>query len=495
VRSILIARRPSPIRAILVAGAAPALATATAVAVPVPGEGLVASTALLMMSVVVASILGGGWAGVGAACASFLALNFFFTSPRGTLRVSAAEDVVALLVFLTVAAVVGALVARALDERDRAARRERERRVLTELGSRLVGGEPLPLALEGLARSVVDLFGLARCTIEVRRPDGIRRAEAGEPVPSGTEGRSDERRPPADVIDLSAGPLELGTLTVIERPGERRLDHDDRRLLRAIAGQTALALERARLDAEVREALLESEANRLRAALFASVTHDLRTPLASITASATSLLNDDAAHSPDQRRELLLTIAEESQRLDRVVGNIIDLARIRSGTLVLDRQLMPLEEIVDAVLARLRPVLEGFRVRTVMRPDLPMVFVDPIQLDQVLTNLLENAARFSPPSGEILVSATAWRSQAVIRVSDRGPGIPPEERERVFEEFRTGGEGDRPGLGLSIARAIIQAHGGRTWIEPSPGGGATVAFEVPLHLEPSQAGGRSEEPG
>ena len=492
-RTTLIARRPSPVRAIVVAGAGPAIATAAALAIP--GEGLVSSTALLMVAVVVASILGGGWAGIGAAGASFLALNFFFTPPRGTFRVSDAEDLVALLVFLTVAAVVGALVARALEERDRATRRESERRVLTELGGRLSGGEPLPRALDGLARSMVDLFDLARCTIEVRQPDGVRRAVAGDAEPSDAARGNDEEPQRVSVIDLSVGTLRLGTLTVVERSGGRRLDSEDRRLLAAIAGQAGLALERARLDAEVRDALLESEANRLRAALFASVTHDLRTPLASITASATSLLEDDAAHSPDQRRELLLTVAEESQRLDRVVGNIIDLARIRSGTLVLDRQVMPLEEIVDAVLARLRPALAGFRVRTVLRRDLPMVFVDPIQLDQVLTNLLENAARFSPPGGEILVSATAWRSRAVVRVSDRGPGIPPEERERVFEEFRTGGEGDRPGLGLSIARAIIQAHGGRTWIEPSPGGGATVAFEVPLHLEPSPAGGRSEEPG
>jgi two-component system sensor histidine kinase KdpD len=281
---------------------------------------------------------------------------------------------------------------------------------------------------------------------------------------------------------------------VVERPGERRLDQEDRRLLRAIAGQAALALERARLDAQVRDALLESEANRLRAALFASVTHDLRTPLASITAAVTSLLEDEAAHSLDQRRELLVTVSEEAERLDRVVGNIIDLARIRSGTLSLDRQLVPLDEIVDAVLARLRPALGAFRVRTVIRADMPMLSVDPIQLDQVLTNLLENAARFSPPGGEILVSATAWLSRAEVRVSDRGPGIPPEERERVFEEFRGGDGGGGVGLGLSIARAIVQAHGGRMWIEPSPGGGATVAFELPVDHGPSQAGRGSEGP-
>jgi two-component system, OmpR family, sensor histidine kinase KdpD len=483
--SALAPRRVSAGRIALVVVSVPAIATAAALAVP--GEGPLAATALLMMAVVVASIVGGWVAGVGAAVVAFLALNFFFTVPRRTFRVGEAQDLIALLVFLSVALVVGALVARALRERDRAARRERERRVLTELGSRMVGGEPLPHALEGLARSVVDLFGLARCTIEVRQPDGIRRAEAGDPELLERDGRSDGARPPAAVIGLSAGATELGTLTVVERPGGRRLDDEDRRLLRAIAGQAALAVERARLDAEVRDALLESEANRLRAALFASVTHDLRTPLASITAAATSLLEDEAAHSADQRRELLATVAEEAERLDRVVGNIIDLARIRSGTLSLERQLVPLDEVVDAVLARLRPVLGSFRVRTIIRPDLPMLSVDPIQLDQVLTNLLENAARYSPPGGEILVSATRWRSRAVVRVSDRGPGIPPEERERVFDEFLSGDDGGRVGLGLSIARAVVQAHGGRMWIEPSPGGGATVAFELPLDREPSPA--------
>jgi two-component system, OmpR family, sensor histidine kinase KdpD len=472
-------RTPSLVRVAVLALAVPALAAGVAHAFP--GAEALTAAVLLLMGVVVASTIGGVRAGFGAAVCSFLLLNFFFTTPRGTLRVAHLEDGVALAVFLAVAALVGALVARAVDERDRASRRESERAALTEIGSRLAVGEPLPRALQGMAQAVVELFDLAGCAIEIQDSDGVRRAEAGDIARL-------EGGPAIETIELRAGAVRLGSMLVREHATGRHLTAEDRRLLRAIAGQAVLAIERSRLDAEVRGALLASEANRLRAAIFASVSHDLRTPLASITAATSSLLEDEAVHSVEQRHELLATIAEEAERLNRVVGNIIDLARIRSGTLTLDLQLVPLDEIIHAVLARLRPLLDAFTVRTVMRPDLPMVAVDPVQVDQVLSNLLENAARYSPPGGEIVVSAGAWQSRLIVRVIDRGPGIPVEDRERVFEEFRRGGSGRGVGLGLSIARAIVQAHGGRIWIESSPGGGATLAFELPLDPQAPMAG-------
>ena len=187
-----------------------------------------------------------------------------------------------------------------------------------------------------------------------------------------------------------------------------------------------------------------------------------------------------------QERELLTTVLEETDRLNRLVGNIMDLAKIRAGALAPQRELLALDEIVNAVLARMRTDLGGVTARTVIRPDVPEISADPVQLDQVLTNLIENAARHSREGGEIQVTAAVFGSGVQIRVVDHGPGIPAKERTKVFEPFYRGeGPPDRPGsgLGLPIARAIVIAHGGRIWIEGAPGGGAAVVFELPIAEE------------
>ena len=236
----------------------------------------------------------------------------------------------------------------------------------------------------------------------------------------------------------------------------------------------------------VRRAQLDAETNQLRAALFSSVTHDLRTPLASIKASVTSLLSETAVHDAAQQRELLTTVLEETDRLNRVVGNLMDLAKIRAGALEPAREPAAVDELVQAVVARMRPQLAEVSVRSAIRPDLPDVFVDPVQIDQVLTNLLENAALHSPPGGEISITAAPFLDVVQVRVADRGPGIPADDRERVFEAFYRGDAApERPGsgLGLAIARAIVVAHGGKIWVEGAPGGGTVVVFELPIWEE------------
>jgi two-component system sensor histidine kinase KdpD len=260
---------------------------------------------------------------------------------------------------------------------------------------------------------------------------------------------------------------------------------DERALLDAFARQAAVALERDRLASRMREAQLDAETNQLRAALFSSVTHDLRTPLASIKAGVTSLLDTGATHDAGQQHELLTTVLEETDRLNRLVGNIMDLARIRAGGLVPSPDVVAMDEVVASVLARMRPRFDEAHVtvRTVFRPDLPDVVVDPVQMDQVFTNLLENALRYSPIGGEVQVSASSFRDVIRVRVVDDGPGIPAADRERVFEAFVRGDRAsDRPGsgLGLAIAQAIVVAHGGRIWIEDAPGGGTAVSFDVPV---------------
>jgi two-component system sensor histidine kinase KdpD len=325
-------------------------------------------------------------------------------------------------------------------------------------------------------RVLLEPFGLASAEVRVEL-DGTQlhaRAERAGVTPGG----------PDTVVPLVVGPVSFGTLRV-ERPANRRpLGAHEHLLLEAASKQAAAALDRARLDARARLAQLDAETNQLRAAMFSSVTHDFRTPLASIKAGVTSLLDRSVEHDPGQERDLLTTILEETDRLNRLVGNILDLARIRAGALTPARHEAGLDEIAEVVVARLAPRLPGVRIVLDLADDVPSVAVDEMQLDQVMTNLLENAARHSPADGEIRLAVAPDGDRVVVRVTDRGTGVAAADRERVFEAFYRGASSpDSPGtgLGLAIANAIVKAHGGRIWIEDAPEGGASFVFEIPVH--------------
>jgi two-component system sensor histidine kinase KdpD len=371
---------------------APAVATGLGLLLQ-PGREL-GAISIYLLGVVVAAAVGGLWSGLVASVLSLLCINYFFTEPLHTLRVTDSEDAVALVAFLVVAAIVGSLVARALEERARAARGERESRLLSYLATKVLSGERLERVLEDFAGSLLGPLHLARCEIRARTGSGTYEiVQSRDHTPPG-----EERRLPLDV-----GGEVFGTLVVVRAEGQPPIGREDVRLLEAAARQIAIALERAGLDAQVNLARLDAETNQARAALFSAVTHDLRTPLASIKAAVTSLLVDDAAHDDAQRRDLLQTVLEETDRLNRLLGNLLDLARFEAGALTPSKQPVAMDEILESVLHRLQPRLSGFRVRTLIR-DTPEIAADPVQLDQVLTNLLENAARFSPPHGEISIA-------------------------------------------------------------------------------------------
>lgn len=460
----------SRVRSVVIGILTPAAATVLALVLhPERAHGAIS---IHLLAVVVAAALGGTWAGLSSSVVGFLLLNYFFTSPRHTFRVASTDDVIALLTFLVVGVIVGSLLARALAERARAVRSEREARLLSFFTAKLLSGERLESVLGDFAESLLEPLRLARC--EVR---GRAARDAFEVIRE----RAGVDLGPARTLPLEVGGNALGTLTAARPAGSDPIDGDDLRLLGAAARQIAVALERDRLDTQVAGARLESERNRARAALFSSVTHDLRTPLASIKAGVSSLLQEWVVLDEGRRRELLRTVLEETDRLNRLVGNLLDLAKVRSGALVPAKEPTGLDEIVESVLHRLQPLLAGVRVRTLIR-DVPDVPVDPVQIDQVLTNLLENAVRYSPPGGEVLVSIAPWRNAVQVRVADQGPGIPREDRERMFEPFVRGDAdgGAGSGLGLAIARAIVLAHGGRIWLEGAPGGGTAAVFELPL---------------
>jgi len=454
--------------------------------IPLARNGPAASIALFLLAIVIAAVAGGLWAGLLAAVLSSIALPFLYGAQRFRLRFDGTEEVLTALVFLTVALVVGILVGGASEERARALRRERESTLLGQLSARFVSGEVPDRVLDDFVRMLLEPFGLSSAEVRVEI-DGEHlhaRAEQAGLTPGG----------PDSVVPLVVGPVSFGTLRA-ERPANRQpLGPHEQQLLEAASKQAAAALDRARLDARARLAQLDAETNQLRAAMFSSVTHDFRTPLASIKAGVTSLLDHSVEHDPTQERELLTTIFEETDRLNRLVGNILDLARIRAGALTPARHEAGLDEIAEVVVARLAPRLDGVRVELVIADDVPTVAVDETQLDQVMTNLLENAACHSPPGGEVRLSVGPAGDRVVVRVSDHGPGVDPDERERVFEAFYRGASTpDSPGtgLGLAIANAIVTAHDGRIWIEDGPGGGASFVFEIPVHdsddpeLEPS----------
>ena len=460
--------RPPLPRAVLVGLAASGAVTALA-ALP---AGISTTTAALLyvLAVMASSVVAGIWAGLAASVPSFLALNFFFTPPLHTFNVAKGEDLVALLVFLLVSATVGALLSTALAQRTRAERREREARLLNHLGTRLLAGEPLQEVLGRVARGMEDLFGLARCEITTDFEVGLP-SEDGQASGEGSE-----------VIAMVAKGREEGRIVAVTGSSRPPLEEHEREVIRTFAGQIALAVDSVRLAREAEAARVEADASRARAALFSSISHDLRTPLASITAAVTSLLGRDARFDSRDRGELLETIHQEADRLNRLVGNFLHLSRIRAGGVVSTKTRSDIGEVVEGVLNRLQPILRGHSVRLVLRDDLPEASFDVLQIDQVLTNLLENAAKFSEPGKEIGIYVAAWQDVVQVRITDQGPGIPPEDRQRVFEPFyrAEGDTGSGTGLGLAIAKAIVESHGGRIWIEGAPGGGTAVVFQLPV---------------
>jgi two-component system sensor histidine kinase KdpD len=290
----------------------------------------------------------------------------------------------------------------------------------------------------------------------------------------------DRAGPPSRVaVALVASNRPVGLLVLQEVQFARQ----DRALLGTFANQAALAVERAQLrDQALRTRLLE-EIDRWRGAMMGAVSHDLRTPLASVKAAVSSLRQEGTALNDVDRAELLELIELQSDRLARLVTNLLDMTRIESGALAVRPTLMPLDELVDESLAAVNGLVSRSRVYIQAASDLPLLEIDHVLMGQVLANLLENAARLCPDGSPIRIGAQSTGTPAApfveISVADEGPGIAAEERERVFEMFSQNGGGARSGLGLAIAKAFVEAHGGTIWIDPGVAHGARVVFTVP----------------
>jgi two-component system sensor histidine kinase KdpD len=459
----------------------------------------VATTALVLVVPVVAGVAIGGFpVGVVAVAAGFLAYDYVFIPPYYTLSVGAAQNWTALGVYVVVVLLVARVVASLQVARTEARRKEDDTRRLFELSELLIGDKPLGELLEAVVRSVRAVFRLEGAALLL--PVGGRLelvAADGPPLPAEALRRVVPSRGAAAALSAAFGPRRLRSVTLAAagRPvgllvlEGAPLSPHDRALLGTFANHAALAIEQAQLrDQAVRAEALE-EVDRWRRALVGTVSHDLRTPLASIKAAVSDLRDPSVLLGEEDRTALLETIEAQADHLARLVTNLLDMSRIEAGALELRRQASSLADLVEEALAALGPWIGPERVRQKIPPDLPLVDVDHVLVAQVLANLLENAARHAPEGSEILVTDSSSGGIVEVAVADEGPGVPWEERERVFQMFHRRAGGGRAGLGLSIAKAFVEAHGGTIRMEEAPAGGARVVFSLPACAEVPLAAG------
>jgi two-component system sensor histidine kinase KdpD len=412
---------------------------------------------------------------------------------------------------------------------EQALRESRRMALLAELNAALIGDVTLDAILARIAERIVSVYGAHGCRVLVRGEDEELRTAAFYPESigptvdrtgrslaewvvanrspvgrSGRGGRIVGRNPipPASTVDADALYLPImtkdriaGVLEVTGRPGAEVFRAEDQQILTTFVDQAALALERARLSQEVAQASARVQSDELKTALLAAVSHDLRTPLASIKASATSLLDDSVEWDAETRRDFLEAIDEETDRLTLMVSNLLDLSRIEGGALRPQKDWYDIDELIVDVRARLVPRTRNHPLTITVEPDLPLLRFDYVEIAQVLVNLIENAVNYTPDGTPIVVAAHQIPGAVEISVHDDGPGIPPEHQLRLFDKFyrayaATAAPG--AGIGLAISKGLVEAHGGRIWVESDPGSGTTFRFTLPLP-PPSRARSHPDE--
>lgn len=439
-----------------------------------------------------------------ASVLSVLVYDFFFVPPVFTLTVASPQDILALAIYVSVAILTSNLMAKVREQAHAARMREARTSVLYGLSREMAGSAGLDNVLRAIvteiaetqAAQVVVLLPLGD-TLEARaqQPAGVALTgtERGAAVwawrHSQTTGRGTDTLPGVDWLFLPLRTVRgvMGVLGLrVEQTGQ--ISPSQRRLLEAMADQAAIGIERTHLAQEMEQTRLLTETERLRTTLLSSISHDLRTPLASITGAVTTLRAEDTAYSEADRQDLLITIEEEAARLNRFVGNLLDMTRLESGALELNRDWVELEDLIGASLARPAQFLNDHRLTMDIEPKLPMVNVDFVLMEQVLVNLLDNAAKYSAAGTNIHLAARRLPGAVTLEVSDAGPGIPPEDLERIFDKFQRVKTGDRhaagTGLGLSICRGIVEAHGGTiSAANRADGTGAVFTILLPAEGE------------
>jgi two-component system sensor histidine kinase KdpD len=431
--------------------------------------GLPSALLLYVLLVCVVATIGGLGPALASAVTSAFTANWFFTRPYGTFIIDDPEQLIAVVVFVATGLLVSVLVDQAARHSAGAQRARAEAEALATVAGRLsTERDPLAAMLAHLRIT----FGQDAAAILAATPDGGWQLEAadGEPVPSAPTGGETVELGPALVLNLVPGGLSA----------------DDRWLLDAFSARIADALDRRTLQETANEAAARTRADELRTAILRAVSHDLRSPLASIKASSTSLLQDDIDWSPEQRLEFTRTIDEETDRLDRLVTNLLDMSRIEAGAVEATARPVGLDEVTAAALDNLGQPAR--RVVVDLADDLPAAIADAGLFERVVANLLTNALQHSPGCSTVQVAATSIGDRAVLRVVDHGPGVAEDQRDKIFDPFQRLGDNSSGGvgLGLAVAKGFMTAMGGELSIDETPGGGLTVTLSLPL--APSQAG-------
>ncbi|MFE0105528.1 ATP-binding protein [Streptomyces sp. NPDC059009] len=412
---------------------------------------LTSDALLFLLTVVGVACIGGVLSAVIASVTASLLLNYWFIPPIGHFSLNDPNNVLAVGVFAVVAAIVAAVVDRSLRLSRRSARATAEAETMSSLAGSIVrGGQTIPVLLERTRET----FGAQDVELVERPPDGD-----------------------GDVVSVPAGP---GSHLVLHGA---QLHSSERRVLAAFAAHVGAAVERARLADAAAEVEPVKAADRMRTALLRAVGHDLRTPLAASWAAVSSLRGSDVDFSPQDRDELLATADESLARLNRLVENLLDMSRLQAGALTLKLRATALEEVLGPALDTLPTDAPGVAVEVGDLEEIPAVLADPPLLERVIANLVGNAARHAPPQTKVQVFASALAGRVEVRVVDRGPGLPPTDRDRVFEPFQRLGDTDNTtglGLGLALSRGLTEAMDGTLRPEDTPGGGLTMVLSLPF---------------
>jgi two-component system, OmpR family, sensor histidine kinase KdpD len=424
--------------------------------------GLSNDVLLFLFLTVLAALIGGLLPALASAAVGSLLLNYYYTPPTHTLDIAEPKNVVALVVFVAVAVCVASVVDQAARRTHQAARLRAESEILSFLAGSVLRGET---TLDALLERVRETFAMESVALLERKSD------VDPWTCAGSVGPQPCLRPEDADVDMPVGDHMALALS------GRVLPAEDRRVLAAFAAQAAVVLDRERLLGEASQVRELAEGNRIRTALLAAVSHDLRTPLAGIKAAVSSLRSQDVEWSEEDRAELLEGIEDGADRLDHLVGNLLDITRLQTGTVTPIIRVIDLDEVVPISLVG----VPEDSVELDIPETLPMVAVDAGLLERAVANIVENAVKYSPEDRRVTVAASAIGDRVELRVVDRGPGVPDEAKDRIFEPFQRHGDAPRGagvGLGLAVARGFVEAMGGTLAAEDTPGGGMTMVLTL-----------------
>jgi two-component system sensor histidine kinase KdpD len=452
---------------------------------------------IYLLGVVIAASRTSTWPSFFTVLLSVAAFDFFFVPPYYTFAVSDIRYFVTFLVMFIVSFVISRLTLRVRQQADASRTRERRTAALYNLSRDLVRERDTKRLSEIAVKHISEVFD---CQVAILMPDEQNRLAASVNgasafAPDQQElsvaqwvyehrqpaGRGSDTLPGAKAlyVPLIASAGAVGVVGILSRTPEDAFEPEQFHYLEAFANQTAIAIERSFLAESAHQALLKAETESLRNTLLSSISHDFRTPLSVITGAATTLLQADVTIDAQNRMELLQTIQEEADRLNRIIRNVLDMTRLESGAIKVNKEWQSLDEIIGVVLNRLGERLNDHPLTVKLPGNLPLIPFDGLLIEQVFTNLFDNAIKYTPKGSPLELSASESLYTVTVELADRGPGIPPGEEDRIFEKFvrgRTTGGG--VGLGLAICRTIINAHDGKIWAENRPGGGAVFRFTL-----------------